>query len=325
MNTTMLSLIDGLAFDPFFRGFLSVMVGVVVLIGGTYLIVATNTGARTGALIALSGLFGWNFLMGIMWTAYGIGWRGQAPTWELVEIMPDDPAEEIDGLLYAESEKARELGASLESLDLAGVSTSDDPDERQNQALQFARDNDDDLNGWRYLVTADPIRGEAQSAADEHLIAHHVFESTSEFVPLEYGAFNAGGKPHLDPDIAADDPDKSAWVEMFTDAPKRILHKLDTITLHPVHTEELLVIQVRGTVAQPTLPGQAPPVAIADENQPVYNVVMERDRGGPVPWLMGSLRFTPLMFTIANGIIFALILWSLQNREKRQAMLLAQK
>ena len=38
--------------DPFFRGLLSVLVGVVVLIGGSYLLVASNSGSRLGGLIS---------------------------------------------------------------------------------------------------------------------------------------------------------------------------------------------------------------------------------------------------------------------------------
>ena len=38
---------------------------------------------------------------------------------------------------------------------------------------------------------------------------------------------------------------------------------------------------------------------------------------------MGGLRFTPLMFTVASGVIFALFLWSLQIREKREALIRA--
>jgi hypothetical protein len=93
--------------------------------------------------------------------------------------------------------------------------------------------------------------------------------------------------------------------------------------LHIIHPEELLVIQVQGTVEQPTLPGEAPPVARADDEKSVFNVIMKRDRGGPIPWLMGGLRFPPLMFTLATGIIFALFIWSLQNREKREALMRA--
>lgn len=321
----LLSLIEGLGFDPFFRGFLSVLVGVVVLMGGTYLLIATNSGSRTGGLIAGSALFGWMFLMGIAWTIYGIGWRGTAPTWELVEINGDSPATPDDGLIYAENPDAQRLGLALEGIDVAGAVTSDDPDEAQKEALAYARENESELEGWRYLVASDPVRGEAQSAAEEHLIDEHVFDTTSEYIALQFGAFGEGGKPLLDPDISVDDPDKRQSIEMFTDAPARILHKLDTMTLHIVHPEELLIIQVQGTVEQAALPGVAPPIASADPEKSVVNVIMRRDRGGPIPWLMGGLRFTPLMFTFATGIVFALMIWSLHNREKREMLIRAGK
>ena len=52
--------------------------------GSVYLILATNLGARLGFLVALTGLAGWMFLMGIMWAIYGIGLRGKDPTWDAV-------------------------------------------------------------------------------------------------------------------------------------------------------------------------------------------------------------------------------------------------
>ena len=54
-----------IAFDPAIRGVLVVMVGVGVLIGSVYLLLATNTGKRLGLLLALAGLTGWLFSMGI--------------------------------------------------------------------------------------------------------------------------------------------------------------------------------------------------------------------------------------------------------------------
>lgn len=312
----LLSFIDGLGFDPFIRGFLAVMVGVVVLIGGTYLLVATNSGSRTGGLIAGAGLFGWMFLMGVFWTVYGIGWRGESPTWELVEINAGN-------LDLAESERAQELGVALLDADPAQGVDSDDPDIAQRQAVEFVRENPDDFASWRYLATSDPMRGEAQSSADEFLAEFEVFESTAEYVPLQFGAFNTGGKPLLDPDIAEDDPDKSAWVETFTDAPARVLHTIDTMTLHAIHTEELTVVQVQGVIQQPTLPGQAPPVAQVDPEEEVYNVILRRDRGGPLPMLFGGQRFTPAMFTIFNGILFAVFAYALHTRDKREATIRA--
>ena len=55
-----------------------------VLCGSVYLILGTNLGARLGFLVALTGLFGWMFLMGIIWGIYGIGLKGPEPSWEAV-------------------------------------------------------------------------------------------------------------------------------------------------------------------------------------------------------------------------------------------------
>jgi len=310
--------IDGVGFDPFFRGLLSVLVGVVVLIGGTYLLLATNSGARTGGLIAAAGLFGWMALMGLVWTFYAIGWRGEAESWALVEINGDLPAFESDGLVFAEDPTIQELGLGLEEVDLAVVITNPDPDAAQAEAVVYANDRSDELSGWRYLATSNPRRGEASSAAEEVLIAEHIYGSTAEFVPLTYGGWNVGGKPLLDQEISEDDPTKGAWEETFTDAPTRILHTLDTTFVHFWHPEELVVIQFQGVVDEPTLPGEAPPVATADDEKSVVSVVMVRDRGGPLPALFGGQRVTPALFAIFNGILFAVLAWMLHTRDKRE-------
>ncbi len=299
----LLSLIEGVGFDPFFRGLLSVLVGVVVLIGGTYLIVATNTGTRLGFLISGCAFFGWMALMGIFWTIYGIGWRGDPPTWSLVEITSDDPAIADDGLVEAEHERIVELGYALEDFDVAAGITSDDPDERQSLAYEASQANQDALLDWRFLPSSDPVRGEAASSADVYLQEEKIFEGTADYLPLAFGGFHTGGKPELKDNANLGD---------------RILHKLGSIFVHPIHTEELMAIQVQEVVHEPTLPGQAPPVAKADDSQPVYSVVMKRERGGPLPWLFGGLRFVPAMFAIFNGILFALFVWATHNRDKRE-------
>lgn len=311
-----LSIIDGLGFDPFIRGILSVGVGVVVLFGSTYLLVASNSGARIGALIAGGGLFGWMFLMGIFWTAYGIGWVGPAPHWALVEINRGD-------LALAENERAQQLGIALESISPEDGVNSEDLDIAQVEAVEFSRENLDEFSGWLFLGTSDPIRGEAQSAASEFLASENVYESPSDYLPLRYGTFTIGGKPRLDPAIDADDPDRNAWVETFTDAPARIWLTIRHLTINAVHTEELMLVQVQGVREQPALPGEAPPVAEADEEKPVTSVLMRRDRGGPLPMFFGGLRFTPAMFTIANGLLFGVFCWAMHNRDKREAAIRA--
>jgi hypothetical protein len=291
---TQLAFLDGMGFDPFFRGFLSVLVGIVVLVGGTYLLIATNTGARSGMLIAGAGLFGWMFLMGIVWTVYGIGWRGSPPTWELVEINIDDPEDSDDGLLFSDVDEAQAL---------FGVDISvDDPDPDQAQASALAASREMDLGGWRYLIAADGVRGEAQAAADAFLVEEGVFVA-GDYLPLQFGGFTEGGKPPLDEEA-------NLW--------DRIVHFFDETFLHPTHPEELMVIQAQETVAKPTFPGQAPPVAEVDPDAPLVSVIMVRDRGGPIPSVISGLRFTPLMFTIATGLLFAVFAWALHTRDRHQ-------
>lgn len=289
-----IAFIDGIGFDPFFRGLLSVLVGIVVLVGGTYMIIATNTGARSGMLIACAGLFGWMFLMGIIWTVYGIGWRGDRPTWELVEINVDDGADRDDGLLFSEVEVAQGLAGVDVSVE------SDDPDQAQVLALEKASETE--LNGWRYLPTSDAERGEAQASADEYLVEEGVFES-GDYLPLQFGGFVTGGKPVLAEDANQLD---------------RVWHFFDETFLHPTFSAELMVIQVQEVVAKPSFPGQPPPVAEVDPEAALVSVIMERDRGGPIPSIIGGLRFTPLMFTVATGLLFAIFAWALHTRDRHQ-------
>ncbi len=318
LHVVSLAFIEGVGFDPFFRGLLSVLVGVVVLIGGSYLLVASNSGSRLGALITAGQFFGWMFLMGLVWTIYAIGWRGEAESWALVEINNDNPLRDADGLVFAEDERVQELGVAIENFDLGDVVTAEDPDLRQAEALEIARENPQLIAGWRYLAASDPQRGEASATAEEFLIEEGVFGSTAEFVPLTYDAFNVGGKPRLDPDIVADDPDKSAWVESFTDLPARLLHKFDTAFIHFWHPQELVVVQFQGVIDEPTLPGEPPPVATADPDKNIVSVVLERDRGGPIPALVGGIRVVPALFTIFNGILFAVVSWVMHIRDRRE-------
>jgi len=288
-----LAFIDGIGFDPFFRGLLSVLVGIVVLVGGTYLLVATNTGARSGMLISCAGLFGWMFLMGIIWTIYGIGWVGSTPTWHLIEVNIDDADDLDDGLLFSEVEEAQGLAGIDLTVD------EPDPDLAQVEALALSREME--LNGWRYLPTSDSVRGEAQAAADAYLVEEHIFE-VGEYLPLQFGGFTAGGKPVLAEDANMLD---------------RVWHFFDETFLNPTHPQELIVIQARATVPKPVLPGEAPPVAEPDPSAPLVSVIMDRDRGGPIPSVISGLRFTPFMFTVANGLLFAVFAWALHNRDRR--------
>ncbi len=234
------------------------------------------------------------FLMGIIWTIYGIGWTGGAPEWELVEVNFDDAEDNDDGLLFSEVEVAQQLAGADVSVD------NPDPDLAQVEALAKAAETD--LGDWRYLSTSDGIRGEAQASADAYLIEEGIFD-VGDYLPLQFGGFTAGGKP-----VLKDDPNQL----------ERVGHFFRETFLNPTHSEELIIIQAREIIAKPNFPGQAPPVAEVDPEAPLVSVIMARDRGGPFPSLISGLRFTPFMFTVANGLLFAVFAWALHNRDRRQ-------
>jgi hypothetical protein len=294
-----IAFIEGLGFDPFFRGFLSVVIGVVVLCGSVFLLLSTNSGTRTGFFLAATGLFAWMLIMGVMWTARGIGWHGPDPTWEPVEINRGE-------LEVATTPEAQ----SLTGIDIDAQVPNEitDPDERNAVALAYAEQIEDELDGWRLLPPGDQRRGEAQATADAILVEFGVFPTSGDFVPLEFGAFDIGGKD----EIAAD-----------ANALERVWHWIRTSILQPIHPQHLAAIQVQEILPQFTEPGQPPALPVPDPDAPVLTVIMERDMGGPIPQLIGGRRFTPLMFTLFSGIVFVVLAASLHNRDKREAAIRA--
>jgi hypothetical protein len=80
-------LLAGISWEPNIRGALVVLTAVVLLPGTVYMVLATDTGARLGLLLALTGLFGWMSIMGVTWWVYGIGLKGPAPEWKAKEVV----------------------------------------------------------------------------------------------------------------------------------------------------------------------------------------------------------------------------------------------
>ena len=103
----MLDIVAGLAWDPEFRGFMAVLTGLIVLPGSVWLLVATNSGVRLGTLISLAAFFGWMTIMASVWWLYGIGYAGDSPTWEEVEIVEGSDAE--GHLTFAALDEANRL------------------------------------------------------------------------------------------------------------------------------------------------------------------------------------------------------------------------
>jgi hypothetical protein len=83
-------LLGALTWDPQIRGALILLTAVLILPGSVYLLLATNTGARVGFVLAIAGLSGWVFVMAIIWAVYGIGLKGRQPHWKVQEVVAAD-------------------------------------------------------------------------------------------------------------------------------------------------------------------------------------------------------------------------------------------
>jgi hypothetical protein len=314
------AVIAGLNFDITIRGILVVLVGVSVLMGSTWLLLTTNVGVRLGSLIAFSGFFGWMFMMGIIWWMFGIGWKGDPPSWQVLDInyneLPSSPVEPAQRLvdptqlpnayelaLNSDNDAAKKDFASdipadrLEGLDDAEQAAARKDWDAKNKAttlselasvapeltkpIEFGK-------GWRLLSTAQS--GEASATAGAQLVEHGIFGNVSELKVLD--AFDLGGKPKL-----PDDPNR--W--------DRITHELGSIVKfrHPPH---YAVVQVQRVISQPTPPGAAPPRPRVDPSQPIISVVMERD--------LGNLRFHSALITIGSFLMFSVSTAMLHYRDK---------
>jgi hypothetical protein len=162
-----------IGWEPELRGLLTVIIGVVILCGSVYGIMATNMGTRLAFLVALAGLAGWMMLMGMVWWIYGIGLRGPDPTWQAVPGA---------GVLQ-----------DVNALGSAGVldPNADVPDDATpTESAEIVRDTFLD-QGWVVLDKASPAFGQAQAAATEVLIEEGAF-TAGQFEIVE--VFDTGGE-----------------------------------------------------------------------------------------------------------------------------------
>ena len=297
--------INGLDFGVFMRGLLVVAVGVVVLMGSVFLLLATNTGFRTGMFLALTGLFGWMFSMGAIWWIYGIGYQGRLPSWKIVEMNRGD-------LTAAQLVEAKDLGNELVDLAEGGGSEAKalvdlfDAAEKAEEARKPGDpSNAPEVAGWVGMLASNRSRGEAQASVDAFLLAEEEFAAGS-YVPV--AAFEIGGKPKR-PDVACKPRIINA---SWGGCPERVWHEIKTTVMfkHPPHYAAVMV-QAATPQSLNIRPGEAPPTKVRDESQPLYTVIMIRD--------LGSKRVPPANVTIGSGIIFFALAWRLHRRDKDEA------
>ncbi|MEY2779275.1 MAG: hypothetical protein RL623_455 [Actinomycetota bacterium] len=142
----MLSTLFAIAWQPELRGIVVVLLMFIVLVGGSYLLVGSNVGARLGFLIVMSALFGWMTVMAAVWWTYGIGLKGPEPTWK-----PADPVTII---------RDTKLLTSAGILDGPVADGATPSKLAENASTQLQEE------GWRLLDEADPQRGQAIAASD---------------------------------------------------------------------------------------------------------------------------------------------------------------
>ncbi len=206
-----------IAFDPAIRGILVTLVGVVVLFGSVYVILATNTGARAGFLIAITGLMGWMFSLSLFWWIYGIGLIGEMPTWVEREINfdrssqtitenfdrlpPPDELPDPNALLLDFEDANPGVREQIESTEGEGFEP-ESLTEVVTLVPEIKVDLDDEmLNGWRILPESDSRRGEAVAAADAALAEGAVFgQETSPASYTIQDVFLFGGKGSMEPE-----------------------------------------------------------------------------------------------------------------------------
>ncbi len=146
--------------EPELRGYLVTLIGVAVLMGSIYLLLATNLGARLGFLVVLCGLAGWMALMGAIWAIYGIGLQGPLGTWEAIPgrtVLQDSLALNQAGVISEPVEVPDETSYA---------------DEAALVATQLT-----EVDGWNALDPSSPTAGQAGASAGEFLEETGTFEA----------------------------------------------------------------------------------------------------------------------------------------------------
>jgi hypothetical protein len=177
----MLATLLAINWEPELRGVLTVLIGTATWMGSVYLILGTNVGARLGFLVSMAGLFGWMALMGAVWWIYGIGLKGDEPSWKQVEGAT--VIQEVD-LLY-------QAGVLDDPIDVTAATPSLDAAEALRDQII--------AQGWDDVEPSAPEFGQAQASAEVFL------EEEDALVPGEYAVTAV---------YEVDPPDESAWPKL---------------------------------------------------------------------------------------------------------------
>ena len=326
-----LHVIAGLAWDPEIRGFMAVFAGVIVLMGSVWLLLALNTGTRLGTLISAAGFFGWMVIMALVWWIYGIGWAGDAPTWQLREINVGD-------LDAAALDQARALPDAVEFPSAFELTVDSDDPVAHAEFGMVTRDSltPDQTEGLTTeeideLVADELARNRATTLSELAAVSPGVISAAEASGRLNFGGWDllstaeAGDAQASavailleSPDLAFTTPDDFKLLDAYTIGGKRGLpddpNRWDRIwtqvrtALTITHPTRYGLVQVQEVIDQPLVPGQPPPRPVVDESKPVISVIMIRD--------LGNLRLKPALVALGSLCIFGALCLFLHERDK---------
>lgn len=342
-----IELFAGLAWDPEIRGFLAVLTGVVVLMGSVWLLLATNTGTRLGTLIALAGFFGWMTIMAAIWWIYGIGYRGDAPTWHEVEIVEGFDSE--GHLAFAALDEAEALRSELlpTAHDLVvsaheRIGSVGDPELRAEievanvefgvvTVADLTADATEGLTTQEIeaLAVEEQAKNEATTLSELAAVAPSLIDQDDAALggwellsTAQAGEAQASAIAILlgSGDFSFSTQNEFKILDAFTIGGKRGLppdpsrwDRIETqirtaLTLQ--HPTRYGIVQMQAVTPESidNLPGQAPKRPIADPDEPVVSVVMIRD--------LGNLRLVPALVTLGSLLIFLALCYMLHERDK---------
>jgi hypothetical protein len=274
----------GIAWDPQVRNILAFALGVTVLMGSVYLLLATNVATRLGFLLVLTGFFGWMIIHGTIWWIYppGQGPTGRIPAWQVQEIV-------YGNLDQSNNPKVRLI--QPENLPTyKSMAEFEEPEAKKVTAEQGkAR-----LGPWRVLGGAEATKGEAQAALDTVLATGTIPGLEDPTTRVYTYAFGTGGKPERQGD--------SVW--------DRITNRV-TNTLRIKNPPHYTVVQFQPAVKTVSEPGKAPPPPAPDPKAQVISAVLIRN--------IGQRRVPAALLTIGSGLIFGVLCAMLHRRDRRVA------
>lgn len=246
------------SWDPILTGYLAVLLGIVVLCGSTYMLLATNLGARLGFLVAWTGLWSWMFLMGLVWWVFAIGWIGPGPSWQTVNVVSD-----VRGSLV---EPVR---------DLHGVAvTASLPEEWHEFNDADARSTSD---------TSVVCSGDDSRLLDPVNTCY--FGATTEFEVLR--VLETGGEKYRVLGIP-----ENAFTSYFIPSRSRARYAVVQLQAYEASAE------IDRNLLDPDTGKAFVPEAKIDQNAPVYSVVMVRDQGSKRLRPALTAIFSGLMFSL---------------------------